>query len=74
MKTGQIFTVERCLSGYIITAGEGLGRRAQEGKFDGTLATLNTTLYAFSHKEQVLTFLRKNLEFDVEAKLAKEIK
>jgi hypothetical protein len=77
----SIFTVERCLSGYIVTIGKSLEDRAwsahekslHSDKWYGMQA-LKGQIHAFSCKEHVLDFLRKALTFDNETGLAKERK
>lgn len=68
MKTGVSFTIERCLTGYIV---HDYGRIIHDVSLP---SACSSHINAFSHKEHVLDFLRKNLTFDVECGNAKEIK
>lgn len=66
MKTGDNFIVERCATGYIV--------HAHNSTLEKQCWPVPGQMNAFSHKEHVLDFLRKNLTFDVECGLAKEQK
>ena len=60
------FTIERCLSGYIVWIGYPSSIYNQTHSHE--------VIHAFTHKEHVFTFLRKALEFDKESGLAREQK
>lgn len=69
MKPGDQYVIERCATGYVITR-NGLpsgGFLCLEGR------KLSAEIHAFSHKEQVLSFLRKALTLDCQKGIAKEI-
>lgn len=62
------YTVERCLTGYVITQDKSL----YEAVYMSGTENCPKMIYAFSCKEHVLDFLRKALALDNEIGLAKD--